>query len=67
MAYRNFNALAVSRILERTHPNVVPEPPVEPLSAGPEVLGALDDVDPGSPRDYTLDSTPPSEDSPDGT
>jgi transposase len=67
MAYRNFNALAVSRILERTHPNVVAEPPVEPLSASPEVLGALDDVEPGSPRDYTVDQRPASEEAPDGT
>jgi len=67
MAYRNFNSLSVSRILERAHPNVVPEPPAEPLLAGPEVLGLLDDVDSGSPQDYTLDSMPPSEDSPDGT
>lgn len=67
MVYRNFNSLALSRILERTHPNVVKEPPAEPISAGPEVLGLLDDVDPGSPRDYTVDSTPPTEDTPDGT
>lgn len=61
LAYRNFSALSVGRILVRAHPNVVPEPPVEPLRAGPEVLGALDDVDPGSPEDYTLDSIPPTE------
>jgi transposase len=61
LAYRNFSALSVERILERAHPNVVPEPPAEPLTAGPEVLGALDDVDSGSPEDYTLDSIPPTE------
>lgn len=59
--YRNFNAEALKRILEAAHPNVVGEPPVTPLTAGPEVLGALDDVEPASPRDYTLDSMPPTE------
>lgn len=59
--YRNFNALSIARILERAHPNVIAEPPVEPLTAGPEVLGALDDVDSGSPEEYTLDSMPPTE------
>src|SRR6266511_166497 len=29
-AYRNFNALSLARILERAHPNVVPEPPMGP-------------------------------------
>jgi len=46
---------------------VVAEPPVTPLTAGPEVLGALDDVEPASPRDYTLDSMPPTEDTNDGS
>ena len=58
-AYRNFNARAVERILQRAHPTVVPEPALGSLSARPEALGALDDVDPGSPHDYTLDSMPP--------
>ena len=58
-AYRNFNARAIERILARAHPTVVPEPAVGPLSPRPEALGALDDVDPGSPQDYTLDSMPP--------
>jgi transposase len=59
--YRNFNALAVERILQRAHPNVIPEPSFEPLTAGPEVLGILDDVDSGSPADNTTDSVPPTE------
>jgi transposase len=61
MSYRNFNARSVERILERAHPNVVPEPPAEPLTAGPEALGALDEVDSGSPEDCTLDSLPPTD------
>jgi hypothetical protein len=48
--YRNFNASAVSRILEHAHPNVVPEPEVGTVN--PAALGALDDVDSGSPEDY---------------
>ncbi len=64
--YRNFNAEALRRILEAAHPNVVAEPPIEPITAGPEVLGALDDVDPASPRDYTLDSMPPTQEERDG-
>ena len=58
-AYRNFSALALTRILEAAHPTVLPEPP--PLSPNPAALGALDDVEPGSPKDYTLDSIPPTE------
>jgi transposase len=58
-AYRNFNARAVERILQRAHPTVVPEPALGSLSPRPEALGALDDTDPGSPHDYTLDSMPP--------
>jgi transposase len=58
-AYRNFNARAVERILQRQHPTVVPEPALGSLSPRPEALGALDDTDPGSPHDYTLDSMPP--------
>lgn len=64
--YRNFNAEALKRILETAHPNVVVEPPVEPLTAGPEVMGALDDVEPASPKDYTLDSLPPTKEKTDG-
>jgi transposase len=59
--YRNFNAKAVERILEQTHPTVVPEPTVDPLAVHPTALAALDDVDSGSPGDYTLDSQPPTE------
>jgi hypothetical protein len=58
-AYRNFNARAVERILQRAHPTVVPEPALGTLSPRPEAFGALDDTDPGSPHDYTLDSMPP--------
>jgi hypothetical protein len=66
MAYRNFNARAIERILARAHPTVVPEPVVAPAAPRPEALGALDDVDPGSPQDYTLDSMAPTGGSPDG-
>jgi transposase len=65
-AYRNFNARAVERILQRAHPTVVPEPAVPTMAPRPEALGALDDVDPGSPQDYTLDSMPPTGGPPDG-
>ena len=58
-AYRNFNARAVERILQRAHPTVVPEPALGALSPRPEAFGALDDTDPGSPQDYTLDSMLP--------
>jgi hypothetical protein len=58
-AYRNFNARAVERILQRTHPTVVPEPAPGTLSPRPEAFGALDDTDPGSPQDSPLDSMPP--------
>jgi hypothetical protein len=58
-AYRNFNARAVERILQRAHPTVVPEPTVAAGAPRLETLGALDDVDPGSPQDYTLDSMAP--------
>jgi transposase len=61
LSYRNFSALALARILERAHPNVIPEPPVDYLTANPEVLGALDEIDSGSPEDLTLDSKPPTE------
>ena len=63
---RNFNARAIERILQRAHPTVVPEPAVPTRSPRPEALGALDDVDPGSPQDYTLDSMAPTGGTPDG-
>lgn len=59
--YGNFNALALRRILEKAHPNIVPPLPIEPLTAGPAAMGALDDVDPGSPSQYTMDTMPPTE------
>jgi len=65
-AYRNFNARAIERILQRAHPTVVPESAVAAGAPRPEALGALDDVDPGSPEDYTLDSMAPTGGSPDG-
>jgi transposase len=58
-AARNFNARAVERILQRTHPTVIPEPVAPAVRPRPEALAALDDVDSGSPRDYTLDSIAP--------
>jgi transposase len=58
-AFRNFNAFALGRILEADHPDIVPEPPAVPLTAGPEILGALDDMEPATPDSYTLDSLPP--------
>src|SRR5439155_19669299 len=64
--YRNFNARAIERILARAHPTVVPELAVGSVALRLEALGALDDVDPGSPQDYTLDSMPPTGGSPDG-
>jgi transposase len=64
--YGNFNALAVTRILETAYPHVVPLPPMIPLVSNPAAFGALDDVDPGSPRDYTVDSAPPTKENSDG-
>jgi transposase len=61
LSYRNFSARALARILERAHPNVIPEPAFDPLTANPEVLGALDEIDSGSPEELTLDSMPPTE------
>jgi transposase len=61
-AYRNFNANALQRILERAHPTVVPETKIQPPSLQLDAFSALDDVDSGSPRDYTLDSIEPTED-----
>lgn len=54
--YRNHSALAVTRILEQAHPEVVPEAPIAPITGDPASLGALDDMDPGSPQDYDFDS-----------
>jgi transposase len=59
-AYRNWNAHALQRILEQRFPAVVPEPDPRTLCARPEALAALDDVESGSPRDYSLDQRPPS-------
>jgi hypothetical protein len=66
-AARNFNARAIERILQRAHPTVVPQPALAPRSPRPEAFGALDDVDPGSPRDYTLDSMAPTGEDPHGS
>jgi hypothetical protein len=66
-SYHNFSALALTRILQRQHPNVVPEPPAPYTNASPEILGALDDVEPTSPREYTLDQLPATEETNDAT
>jgi len=58
-SYRNYNALAVARILAMAHPDVVPDPPHHPLSLGAAALDALDDVETGSPEDYDIDTVPP--------
>lgn len=60
-AYRNYNACAVERILQRDHPTVMPESTTQAMPLRPEAMGALDDVDSGSPKDYTLDSMEPTE------
>jgi len=57
--YRNFSADALRRILETALPNIVPETPMVPLHLSPAALGALDDVEPGSPADYVYDSMAP--------
>jgi hypothetical protein len=67
LSYRNFSARALARILERAHPNVIPEPPVDFLTGNPQVLGALDEIDSGSPEELTLDSMPPTEEDPHDT
>jgi len=59
LRYRNFNVQAVARILQQAHPDVIETPPVVPLSGGPAVLGALDDLDGGSLKQYSFDSMPP--------
>jgi hypothetical protein len=61
MTYRNFSALSIERILQARYPNVIAEPPAQLLGADPAALGALDDVDAGSPADYTLDTEPPTQ------
>jgi transposase len=63
--YRNFSAPALLRILELAHPNVVAPPPLW-AGANPAALGALDDVEPGSPKDYTIDTAPPTPEAPHG-
>jgi len=57
-SYGNYNATAIQRILEKLYPDRVEEPPMLPLS-NPAALGALDDVESGTPADYTLDTEPP--------
>jgi transposase len=58
--YGNYSATAVSRILQKRFPTVVEEPPIPPVATvNPAAMGALDDVDSGSPTDYTLDSMEP--------
>jgi len=58
--YRNFNTGAVARILQERYPHVIEEPPVAPLSGGPGLLGALDEVESGSLSGYDFESRPPS-------
>lgn len=60
-SYRNYNALAVARILGAAHPDVVEDPPQRPLFLGALALEALDDVEIGSPEEYDLDSVPPTQ------
>jgi len=59
--YRNFSAYAVERILQRDHPDVIPFPPLSPLTSGPAALGTLDSIDSGalSESDYDFESWPP--------
>jgi transposase len=57
--YRNFSAVAVERILKSRYPNVIPEPPPTLIAGNPAALGALDDIDSGSPSDYTIDTIQP--------
>jgi len=58
-AFGNYNARAIERILERAHPTLVPEPDPGTAAHHPEAFGALDDVEPGSPKDYRFDSSAP--------
>ena len=60
-AYKNFNALALRRILEEAHPEIIPEPPLGPMAAGLSALDALGEVDSGSLRDSGIDSMEPTE------
>ena len=60
-AYKNFNALAVRRILEDAYPDVIAEPPLVPMTRGLSALDALGDVDSGSLRDTGIDSMEPTE------
>jgi hypothetical protein len=56
--YRNFSAVAVERILQAAHPHIVEEPPLQPMTADPAVLGALDDMDGGTPEEDWLEDMP---------
>jgi hypothetical protein len=58
-AYGNYSAVAIGRILQKRFPHIVDEPPVTPMAVNPAALEALDDVDSGSPTDYTLDTMEP--------
>lgn len=60
-AAKNFNAHAVARILEHRHPDVLPDVPPPAPWVPPHVLGALDDVDGGSPSDYPFDGVEPTD------
>lgn len=55
-SYGNYSAVALERILQRAHPTVVPEAGIEPITADPAALGALDEIESGSPEDYDFDS-----------
>ncbi len=66
-AFKNFNALAIRRILEDAYPDVMPEPPIGPMTAtGLSALDALGDVDTGSLRDTGIDSMESNSGGPDG-
>jgi transposase len=54
--YGNYSAAALERMLEKAHPTIVPEAAIEPITADPAALGALDEIDSGSPEDYDFDS-----------
>ncbi len=64
--FKNFNALAVRRILEDAYPDVFPEPPIGPMPNGLSALDALGDVDSGSLRDSAIDSMEATSGGPDG-
>lgn len=61
--YGNYSALALGRILERTHPNIVSVPPIW-MNLHPAAMEALDGVDTSSPTEYTLDTQAPTEETP---